>query len=206
MDRRFVLAIVLMMVVLVVPPLVLKKPARAPVKPPVIAVAPVPDSAGPVVTPSVAGRQIVPLTPADSTRLTEDTVLVRSALYQYRFSTRGGRMIGAELIGYRSMRRDEPGQRVEILSPKSEFLSLALLVGSDTVPLSNVAFRPSTTSLTVTDGAEPSQLTFTAAVDSKLTLDLTYSFVPKDYRVEVRGVVRGLGPTGGFLQPGLKPA
>ena len=205
MDRRFVLAIVLMMVVLVVPPLVLKKPARAPVKPAVTAEAPLLDPAGPVATESVAGRQIVPVTPADSTRLTEDTVLVRSALYQYRFSTRGGRMIGAELIGYRSMRRDEPGQRVEILSPKSEFLSLALLVGSDTVPLSNVAFRPSTTSLTVTDGAEPSQLTFTATVDGKLTLDLTYSFVPKDYRVEVRGVVRGLGPTGGTLLIGMGP-
>jgi len=205
MDRRFVLAIVLMMVVLIVPPLFLKKPARLPVKPPVTSVGPTRDSAARMPEQPVALPQRTLGVPAESVSVAEDTVVVRSPLYRYRFSTKGGRLIGAELMDYRSMRKDEPGQRVEIFAPGSDFLSLALLAGRDTVPLSNLAFRPSTTSLDVSPGAGPSQFTFTAVIDSGLTLDLTYSFTPQDYRVEVRGAVRGLGPAGGTLLIGMGP-
>ncbi len=202
MDRRFILAVVLMMVVLIVPPLFLKKPVRPPAVPTALAV---PDSAEvrlPVVPvrPAASGDL-----PVDLATLVEDTVLVRSGLYQYRFSTRGGRMIEAVLSEYRSMRQDEPGQQVQIFAPTSEFLSLSLLTGRDTIRLSSLAFRPSVKSLEVAQGAEPTQLTLSAAIDSSRALDLTYSFVPNDYRVEVRGQVRGLGPTGGTLLIGMGP-
>lgn len=203
MDRRFVLAIVLMMVVLIVPPLFLKKPVRPVVKPPVTAVAPVAESpvasAQPVPTRSSLARD------SGSTGFEEDTVVVQSALYQYRFSTRGGRLVGAALNDYRSMRKDEPGQRLEMFGSASQFLSLSLLVGRDTVPLSNLEFRPSAPRLDVTAGAESSRLTFSAAIDSTLALELSYGFTPKDYRIDVRGSVRGLGPTGGTLLIGMGP-
>lgn len=208
MDRRFILAVVLMMVVLIVPPLFLKKPVRRPAVPTAPTARAVPDSPEarlPVVPVRPAASGVLPV---DSATLAEDTVLVRSALYQYQFSTRGGRMIGAVLSDYRSMRQDEPGQPVQILAPASELLALSLLTGRDTIRLSNLAFRPSVKSLEVGEGAEPSQLTLSATIDSARALDLTYSFVPKDYRIEVRGQLRGLGPTGGTLLidmgPGLR--
>ena len=204
MDRRFVLAIVLMMVVLIVPPLFLKKPVRPAAKPAVTAIAPAAES-------PVAQAQALPDRSSLAARdtnpagFTEDTVVVKSALYEYRFSTRGGRLVGAALNDYQSMRKDEKGQRLEMFGPASQFLSLALLVGRDTVPLSNLHFRPSAPQLDVATGAEPHRLAFSAAIDTTLALDLTYGFTPKDYRIDVRGTVRGLGPTGGTLLIGMGP-
>lgn len=208
MDRRFVLAIVLMMVVLIVPSLVLKKPAR-----PVPAAVGQPDS-GPrgVVAPAPAAAPTVGAPPGtEPTALTaeltedlpEDSVVVRSPLYQYTFSTRGGRLVAADLRTYRSMRPDEKGQSAQILRPNGDLLGLALLVGRDTIPLRNASFVPSVRTLDVTSGA--STLDFSAAVGSDIAVDLRYRFVPDDYRVRVSGQVRGLGPTGGTLLIGLGP-
>lgn len=204
MDRRFVLAIVLMMVVLIVPPLFLKKPVRSVAKPSVTTVTPVAESPVASTQPVLTRPSLAPSDPG-TTGFAEDTVVVQSALYQYRFSTRGGRLVGAALNDYRSMRKDEKGQRLEMFGPASQFLSLSLLVGRDTVSLSNLLFRPSAPQLDVTAGAEPSRLTFSATIDSTLALDLTYGFTPKDYRIDVRGSVRGLGPTGGTLLIGMGP-
>ncbi len=204
MDRRFVLAIVLMMVVLIVPPLFLKKPVRPVGKPSVTTVTPVAESPVASTQPVLTRPSLAPSDPG-TTGFAEDTVVVQSALYQYRFSTRGGRLVGAALNDYRSMRKDEKGQRLEMFGPASQFLSLSLLVGRDTVSLSNLLFRPSAPQLDVTAGAEPSRLTFSATIDSTLALDLTYGFTPKDYRIDVRGSVRGLGPTGGTLLIGMGP-
>ncbi len=204
MDRRFVLAIVLMMVVLIVPPLFLKKPVRPVGKPSVTTVTPVAESPVASTQPVLTRPSLAPSDPG-TTGFAEDTVVVQSGLYQYRFSTRGGRLVGAALNDYRSMRKDEKGQRLEMFGPASQFLSLSLLVGRDTVSLSNLLFRPSAPQLDVTAGAEPSRLTFSATIDSTLALDLTYGFTPKDYRIDVRGSVRGLGPTGGTLLIGMGP-
>ena len=204
MDRRFVLAIVLMMVVLIVPPLFLKKPVRPVAKPSVTTVTPVAESPVASTQPVLTRPSLAPSDPG-TTGFAEDTVVVQSALYQYRFSTRGGRLVGAALNDYRSMRKDEKGQRLEMFGPASQFLFLSLLVGRDTVSLSNLLFRPSAPQLDVTAGAEPSRLTFSATIDSTLALDLTYGFTPKDYRIDVRGSVRGLGPTGGTLLIGMGP-
>src|SRR5690349_14920569 len=135
MDRRVVLAIVLMMAVAVLPSLFMKPAKRAAgrpggradsvatgtaVTPPAIAAAPeLPPIAGPSVRPSDG--------------LPEDTVVVSSPLYRYAFSTRGGRMIEATLLKYPSMRPDEKGRPTQLLPPGSQLLGLGLLAGRDTV-------------------------------------------------------------------------
>lgn len=205
MDRRFVLAIVLMMVVLIVPSLLLKKPA--PTAPPrgVLADTSAPRQA-PAAIPTVGappGTLPTPLTAEPAESLPEDSVVVTSPLYRYTFSTRGGRLVSADLTTYRSMRADEKGHSAQILRPDGDLLSLALLVGRDTIPLRNLSFVPSATAVDVTTGA--STLDLSAAVDATVGVDLRYRFVPDDYRVQVTGRVRGLGETGGTLLIGLGP-
>jgi YidC/Oxa1 family membrane protein insertase len=198
MDRRFILAIVLMMVVLVVPSLLLKKPAKPGAKQqvvaPVAAPAPVLDAA-PGTTPTKLS--------AEATELgAEDTVRVVSPLYRYSFSTRGGRMVAAELSEYRSMRKDERGRLAQILSPNSDLLALALLVGRDTVPLKNLRFTPSTRDVQV--GPTGADLSWSAALDSTSTITLAYHFVPDNYRVAVKGTATGAA-AGATLLIGMGP-
>jgi YidC/Oxa1 family membrane protein insertase len=192
MDRRFVLAIVLMMAVLLIPSLFIKRapPRRAPALPPAPAPAPV--------VSAVPGVVLEPV--AESTP--EDTVRVVSPLYQYEFSARGGRMLTATLANYRSMRPDERGRTAQIFQPANDFLSMALLVGGDTVRIRNWSLTPSSRLLQV---SSPATLTFTGGIDSALTLDLTYRFRPADYRIDVSGVLRGVGPNGATLLVGMGP-
>src|SRR5437870_594761 len=117
MDRRFVLAIVLMMVVL------LSRLVFFPPAPPPVRLGG--GSAGQLdsgrVTPSrapdtvrAAAPSAAPLPNRSSSQLSEDTVVVSSALYRYAFSTRGARMIEASFLQYRSMRPGEAGRPVQI--------------------------------------------------------------------------------------------
>ena len=199
MDRRFVLAVILMMVVFIVPPMLIKRPARPPARPPVAATPPALSSQP--TGPSTASA----LTPPAEQSIAVDTVHVRSALYRYSFSTLGGRMISAEVTGYQSMRPTERGSVAQIIAPGSELLGLALLRGADTISLGNLDFRPSTSNLSVTPGDNLNTLTLSASRDSALGVDLEYTFRPEDYRIEVRGTLRGAGPTGGTLLVGVGP-
>lgn len=199
MDRRFVLAVILMMVVFIVPPMLIKRPARPPARPAVAATQPAPSSQ-PIGVPAVSA-----LTPPAEQSIVADTVHVRSALYRYSFSTRGGRMISAEVTGYQSMRPTERGSVAQIIAPGSELLSLALLRGADTISLGNLNFKPSTSNLSVAPGDNLNTLTMSATRDSALGVDLEYTFRPDDYRIEVRGTLRGAGPTGGTLLVGVGP-
>src|SRR5690242_10157353 len=129
MDRRVVLAIVLMMAVAVLPSLFMKSPKRPAVRPGgrVDSVA----SSVAATPPAIAPAPKLPATAGPSVRLSdslpEDTVVVSSPLYRYAFSTRGGRMIEATLLKYPSMRPDEKGRPTQLLPPGSQLLGLGLL-------------------------------------------------------------------------------
>ena len=201
MDRRVIVAVVLMMAVLVLPSLFVKRP---PPRPPLRA-----DSAQ-TAGPADSGRA-APATPpslspaaraADSVpQLHDDTITVSSPLYRYAFSTRGGRMIQATFLDYRSMRPEEAGQPAQILLPGSELLSLALLVGRDTLSLRDWHFTPSAPSLAIT---QATPFTFSAQ-QGALTVSLTYTFRPDNYLVDVAGRVDGVGPNGAVLLIGMGP-
>src|SRR5205823_13563672 len=107
------------------------------------ATAPVPPSASPTVRPSASA-------PAE-------TVWVTSPLYRLGFTTRGGALVRAELLGYRSFAKADSGRPVQLVRE-----GVPLLVyrrtgggggggaggaggGGDTTPLSGWPLTPSAT-------------------------------------------------------------
>ena len=200
MDRRIILAIVLMLVVAVLPSILFPpKPGRR--------VAGRADSshaardtvATPVETPSeppvyAPTRQPAPISaPAE-------TVWVTTPASRFGFSTAGGKLVAAELLKYRSFAPGDGERPVQLVPPHSPVLATRLVVGSDTVSLNDWSFTPSVPSLQV--DREHTRLTFSAdRQGSRVTIE--YVFDPDGYRFETVGRVTGLGPTGAVLVVGL---
>jgi len=139
--------------------------------------------------------------PAAPTEAAEDTVAITSPLYTYRVSTLGARLVSAELRRYASMAPGEKGREAQLLPPGSDLLGLTLVAGSDTVPLDRVHFTASTPRLAVS-GPTPLHL---SATQGAIGVELTYTFQPDDYRIDVAGRLSGVGPNGGQLLVGLGP-
>ncbi|MGH7590553.1 MAG: membrane protein insertase YidC [Gemmatimonadales bacterium] len=210
MDRRIIAAVFLMMLVAVVPALIFKAPPPKP-----LATAPgaaVVDTTPPATAPAAAPASKpaaqglrAPVAavagPVTAAPVHEDTVLVSSSLYRYGFSTRGARIISATLPQYRSMAKSSAGTPVDLVRPGGGVLDLTLVSGADSVPLSDWTFTPSARGVTVASGRTAS-LTFTASRGG-VTVTLTYTFQPADYRFDVTGKVVGFGPSGGFILVGL---
>jgi YidC/Oxa1 family membrane protein insertase len=213
MDRRTIWAILLMMAIAVAPAIFLKKPA-APSKAGQRGSGAVPTdtskSSSATSAPRVSARDSVtnqrpaPAAPAPrspASPSTGDTVRVTSNLYTYLISNRGGRLIQATLPQYRSMAPGEKGAAAQILPQDSRLLGLTLVVGRDTVPLDDWTFTASSRRLAVTTPT-PLQL---RASRGGIDLELTYTFHPDDYRIDVTGHASGVGPNGGLLLIGMGP-
>ena len=205
MDRRTVWAILLMMAIAVAPALFMKRPppgaAEAGVGDSVPAAAGAPDAAPP---PDTAPR----LAPADSLRdatpvaaAAENTIRVTSPLFTYGFTTRGAKLVQAELHRYKSMAPGESRERAQIIPEESDLLGLTVVRGRDTVDFRDAVFTASAESLTV--GGETSLRL--AAEREGVRLELTYTFRPEDYRVGVSGQASNIGPNGGTLLVGMGP-
>jgi YidC/Oxa1 family membrane protein insertase len=210
MDRRTVWAILIMMVIAIAPALLIKRPpSRTANAPPATAAdtAARVDSSAPTVTdssaPAAGPTTVAPTAPAASTTpaAVEDTVAVTSPLYTYSVSTLGARLVSAELQRYASQAPDERGRRAQILPPGSDLLGLTLVAGHDTVSFDRAPFTASAPRLAVS-GPTPLQL---SATRGGIGVELTYTFYPDDYRVEVAGRLSGVGPNGGQLLVGLGP-
>ncbi len=207
MDRRTVWAILLMMVIAIVPAILIKRPPRpvpgaadSTARPPAVAPArPAPTTGTPAPDSVRAARDsgTSATTPA-AARI--DTVHVRSPLYAYGVSTLGARLVEARLQHYRSIAPGDSGA-AEILPPDSRLLGLTLVMGRDTIPLDDWAFSASTKALDVA-GPTPLRL---SATRGAVNVDMTYTFVPDDYRIEVAGRVTGVGPNGATLLVGMGP-
>jgi YidC/Oxa1 family membrane protein insertase len=210
MDRRTVWAILLMMVIAVAPALFLKKPAERPGGPDSLSVtrpetAPAPAGAGRTAvaatdTARPAADSVVAV-PSAGAPAGEDTVRVTSPLYTYGVGTRGARLVQAELHRYASMAPGEERKRAQILPAGGALLGLTVVRGRDTIDFSDAAFTPSAGSITVR-GETPLRL---SAQKNGMTLDLTYTFEPDDYRVRVSGRASDVGPNGGALLLGMGP-
>jgi YidC/Oxa1 family membrane protein insertase len=112
--------------------------------------------------------------------------MVESPLYRHVFSTRGARLVSAELPAFRSFTRDGPVQ----LIPEGEgALGLRLAVGNDTVDLGSAHFTPSRDRIDVT-GA-PQDLTFRHDGPG-YAVEVTYRFRPDSYLIDAVGSVQGL--------------
>jgi YidC/Oxa1 family membrane protein insertase len=219
MDRRTIWAILLMMAIAVAPAILLKKPrvsGEAGKRGSETAV-PADSSATPAIASQDSGSRggpkpdtingrasPPPRLPAETPRAegaTEDTVRVSSPLYTYGISTRGARLVEATLARYRSMTPIDRGQPAQILPPDSKLLGLTLVLDGRSIPLDDWTFTASAESLLVKD---PTPLRLSGSRGG-LNVDLTYTFHPDDYRIDVDGRVTGVGPNGGFLLVGLGP-
>ena len=128
-------------------------------------------------------------------------VTVRSDLYEYRFDTRGARLVGATMLAHRNYAEGgHGGPNVELVRPDDSILAYALTLRGDTVSLGSIAFTASTATLEVRDG--PAELRFEAAI-GEVTFDVSYRFHPDDYRIDVNGGLRGLGDVGHVVLVGL---
>jgi YidC/Oxa1 family membrane protein insertase len=130
-----------------------------------------------------------------------DTVAVSAPLYTYRISTVGARLVSAELHRYASMAPGEKGREAQILPPGSDLFGLTLVTGRDTVSFDQLPFTPSAPRLAVS-GPTPLRL---SAQRGGIGVELTYTFHPDDYRIDVAGRLTGVGPNGGQLLVGLGP-
>src|SRR2546425_3554290 len=139
--------------------------------------------------------------PLDTGRI----VWVTSPLYRLGFSTRGGRLVSAELLNYQSFASGDSARPVQLVPSGDAFLRHRLIVPSgDTVSLDDWDFQPSPDApgLVVSAGQGAQSLHLEAERGgSRVTLE--YRFAPDEYRFEVRGNVTGLSSGGAVLLLGL---
>ena len=128
-------------------------------------------------------------------------IWVTSPLYRLGFSTRGARLVHAELLQYQSFAAGDSGRPVDLVPPGSAFLRHRLVLSSgDTVSLDDWDFQPApdAAGIVVYAGQGQKTLRFEAQRGgSRVTLE--YGFVPEEYRFDVHGSVTGLGSGGAVL-------
>ena len=201
MERRVILAIVLMMIVAIAPSLIWppKKPAGRPdgrtdsltPRPTVTETVTVATPTGP------SGRQAVRPSAVEPA----ETVWVTSPLFRLGFSTRGGVLVSAQLLQYQSFAPGDSAQRVQLIPVGRALLTHQLVPtgGGDTVSLADWSFRPSASTVTVRDSAS---LSFEAD-QGGAHVTIEYRFRPDEYHFGVHGSVTGLGGSGAVLVVGL---
>ena len=200
MDRRTLLAIGLMLVVAIVPTILL--PPKRPVPPAQVAADSVLRDTAVVAAPATEPPGLpvrAPAIAAGAESGPEERVTVTAPLYQYTFSTRGARLIGASLTEYRTFAPGESGL-AQLIPNESEFLAYRLVVGGDTLSLADWRFEPSERDVRVGDGAALDWVARRGPVEVRLR----YRFIPEQYLIRVEGEVSGLG-TGGLVLIGLGP-
>ena len=201
MDRRVLIAVLLMLVVAIAPSLIWPpKPADRRVAEPADSVAAAPDV--PPAAPAGGARDTVVTPPPTRppAQAPADTVWVTSPLYRFGFSTRGAGLVVAELSQYRSFARGDTGRLVQLVPPGAALLTHALVAGGDTVRLDDWTFRASASAVAVQDA--PGRLELTARREGA-EIRLTYDFAPDRYVFGLTGQVTGLGPSGAQLLVGL---
>jgi YidC/Oxa1 family membrane protein insertase len=183
MEKRLLLAVVLMTAAIMFTNLVFPPP-EPPVGPEVVE----------TVVPAPAEGSVAPLprTPAVVQAAATDSVVVASDLYRYVFGTRGAALLRAELLSYRSYR--DPGGVVQLVPEGTrDFLTHRLVVGNDTVDLRALPFTASAQGLRIDDAAGGQDLEFSYEDESGFGVRLRYSFDPRGYLVSATGAVSGLG-------------
>ena len=148
--------------------------------------------AGPVLPPSVGAVPEQGVAELAQETVPEEMVSVESPLYRFTFSNLGARLVSAEMLGFKALNRDG---MVDLIPPGAGgYLGQKLLVGTDTVDLTQVPFRLDPgLGLVLGDGDGPRQLTFTYQHPTRpFGLEMTYEFRPGTYQVLVKGKVTGV--------------
>jgi YidC/Oxa1 family membrane protein insertase len=193
MERRLIVAILLMILVAVLPSLFIKSARRrapsadttqVPVAAPETTRAPAPEQTQ--ARPARPAPVRVPAAPAES-------VTVVTPLARYTLSSDGAAVTGAEMLQYR-MFGARRGPAVELMRPGDHLLGQLIVVGRDTIRLDSASFAVERT----TDGAR-----FRSRA-SALDVTLSYSYRSgSDYELDVAGELGGLGGQGALVLVGL---
>jgi len=202
MDRRTLLAITLILIVLILPSLIFQRPA--PVERPLDSLGAPPRGDFPREELNRPQRAVVPapaLVPEPPAGETTKPVIVESPLYRYSFSPRGARLIGAEMLDYRSFSQGDQGV-AQLIPDDSKFLAYRLVFGNDTISLADWHFEPSTDRVEVGPGG--ASLSWVAR-QGPATVRLTYAFQPDHYRFEVRGEFEGITASAGRIVVEMGP-
>ncbi|MGW8264745.1 MAG: membrane protein insertase YidC [Longimicrobiales bacterium] len=119
-------------------------------------------------------------------------VSVRSGLYEYTFSNRGARLLSARLLSFPSFTFPGP---VELVSPDGNgALGTRVLIGGDTLDLRDLTFEVQPADgLELPEGGGERELHFTYRHPTHpFTYEVTYTFHPDLYIVDVSGRVSGV--------------
>ncbi len=151
---------------------------------------------GPDTAPEQAPEALVPSGGAE--RPAGDTVVVRSGLYELRFSTVGAALVGARLLEYESYAPDANGDdRVRLVRPGDAVLGYRVAAAGDTADLSTRTFTPSRTQVDVGPGSAGDSVRFSYDFPGgSVRYVVTYRFRPDSYLVDVEGRLEGLGDRG----------
>src|SRR5689334_12071140 len=145
MERRVIWAIALMLFIAVAPSFFFKKPARNPGLP----TAQIDTSVKS--RPATPTMQAVPATgEVESVSRPKQVIAVSSPLYRHEISTRGGAIEQVTILKYASLTPAEKGRPVELLPDTARINQLSLLIGQETLDISQWDFTPSATSLNLT--------------------------------------------------------
>jgi YidC/Oxa1 family membrane protein insertase len=133
-------------------------------------------------------RQVDPAEPVS----TEQLVTVEGPLYRYTFSSRGARLVSAEMTQFQSFTRDGV---VELLPDGANgALGQRFVVGMDTVDLRRVTFEiEPAAGLVLAEDSGPGTIRFVYQhPTSDFRVEIEYEFVPDVYAVQAEGRVDGL--------------
>ena len=119
-------------------------------------------------------------------------VSVEGPRYRHTFSSQGARLVSSQLLEFEALNRDGP---VELIPDGSGgYLGQKLVVGSDTVDLTNVPFRVEPSAgLRLNQGGSPETLRFIYEhPTSEFRFEVGYTFKPDEYTVGVAGRMVGV--------------
>ncbi|MGH7457709.1 MAG: membrane protein insertase YidC [Longimicrobiaceae bacterium] len=197
MEKRILLAVLLMTAVILLTNVLFPPPPR-----PERAVRGEADTAaaGGATLP-VAAPLPAPPVPEPEPGGVADTVTVSTPLYRYSFSTRGAKLVGAELLEHASFVND--GAAANLVPAGGSMLGYRLVLGADTVDLDGSLFRADAANLRLDAGQDPRTVTFRYTGESGFGVTLAYTFYPDRYLVGVRGRVSGVEGQGAVLLTGF---
>ncbi len=205
-DKRPLIGIVLILLIVFIPLSLQQRPEPTAVGADSAPDAPLVEQGGPPPLAPAIGTAAADSIVTAVESIPDDTIRVRSALYEYDFSTRGGRIIGARMLRYNSMVEGDtiPGGERDTLTlfhPGDAMLGGGQLqVGRETVDIDAAVLEADATDLTVGDG--PTVLRFTGTARG-LPVSIAYTFVPDDYRIRYEVEVTGVGANGGTALLGM---
>jgi YidC/Oxa1 family membrane protein insertase len=206
-SKRFLLAVVLMVAVMVVTNILLGPPPT-PAGEEITG-----DTTAIVTSPARRTAATPQLQPADSSAsvavanmpVRADTIVVRSSLYEYRISTRGAAIVGAALRSFKTLDPARKDEAVELAADSlPELFRYRLRVSTQDIDLSQLSFTANTPSVVeLLDGEPARAIEFHAGGAGGANITITYTFIPDSYVIDARMSVTGTGSRAPQLYIGL---